>query len=126
MSMMARTGFSGRFSQQDVTLAIVLVLVGILVLGPLLVLVRASFAPAGTTPFETGVFTLDNYRAMLASADTVNLVVNTVIYAVGSVSVAVALATAIAWLTERTDMPGQGLIRILMLSWMAVPPLVMG
>jgi iron(III) transport system permease protein len=127
MSMMTRTGrVSARFSQQGVTLTILLVLLAILVLGPLLVLVRASFAPSGTTPFETGVFTLDNYRAMLASADTVNLVVNTVVYAIGSVSIAVALATAIAWLTERTDMPGQVLIRILMFSWMAVPPLVMG
>src|SRR4051794_31195473 len=102
MSSVSRTqGFSGRFSQQGVTLTLLLAVVGILVLGPLLVLVRASFAPSGTTPCETSVFTLDNYRAMLASADTFNLILNTIIYAIGSVSIAVALATAIAWLTER-------------------------
>jgi iron(III) transport system permease protein len=31
-----------------------------------------------------------------------------------------------AWLTERTDMPGRTVIRVLMFSWMALPPLVFG
>jgi iron(III) transport system permease protein len=38
----------------------------------------------------------------------------------------VALATVMAWLTERTDMPGRVPIRVLMFSWMALPPLVFG
>ena len=117
---------SAIFSQQRIALVLLLLLVGILVLGPILVLLRASFAPPGTAPFETAIFTLDNYRAMLASADTLNLVWNTIVYAVGSVTIAVSLATGIAWLTERTDMPGQVLIRVLMFSWMAIPPLVLG
>ncbi|MCK6452399.1 MAG: iron ABC transporter permease [Alphaproteobacteria bacterium] len=124
---MTRAGtLSRRLTQQNVALALLLLLVGVLVLGPLLVLVRTSFAPAGTAPLETTVVTLDNYRAMLASPDTLVLLRNTLVYAVGSVTIAVALATAVAWLTERTDMPGQVLVRILMFSWMAVPPLVLG
>lgn len=124
--MIAARTFVSRLTQQNAALAVLLLLVGILVLGPLLVLLRASFAPPGMTPLESSVFTLENYRAMLASPDTARLLWNTIVYAVGSVSVAVALATGIAWLTERTDMPGRTLVRILMFSWMAVPPLVMG
>ncbi len=124
--MIHARAITSRLTQQNAALIALLLLVSVLVLGPLLVLLRASFAPPGTTPLESGVLTLENYRAMLASPDTARLLWNTAVYAVGSVSVAVALATGIAWLTERTDMPGQTLIRVLMFSWMAVPPLVMG
>ena len=96
-----------------------------LVVGPLAVLVHTSLLPSGALPLTAEHLTLDNYRAAFAEPDTLVLVRNTIWYAGGSVALALALATGIAWLTERTDMPYRGAIHTLMFSWMAVPPLVL-
>jgi len=103
-----------------------LVILSLIVLGPLLVLIRTSLAPAGMLPFETARFTLANFAELIASPDTVILVRNTFVYAVGTVAFSAVFATALAWLTERTDMPGRLMVRIVLFSWLAVPPLVIG
>jgi len=103
-----------------------LVILSLIVLGPLLVLIRTSLAPAGMLPFETARFTLANFAELVASPDTVILVRNTFVYAVGTVAFSAIFATALAWLTERTDMPGRLMVRIVLFSWLAAPPLVIG
>ncbi|RDI53829.1 ABC transporter permease [Microvirga subterranea] len=103
-----------------------LTVVATLVLGPVIVLLRASLAPPDVLPFETSIFTLDNFRQIFAGNDTVNLLTTTIAYAAGSVLLGVGAAALVAWLTERTDMPGATAIRIFLFSWMAVPPLVIG
>ncbi|HEV2512066.1 iron ABC transporter permease [Bosea sp. (in: a-proteobacteria)] len=115
-----------RLDQQKLVLALLLAVVSILVLGPVLVLIRASFAPAESMPLETLEFTLKNYVQLLQSPRTLSLIWNTVVYALSSMAIGVAIATAIAWCTERTDMPGRILVRILMFAWMMVPALVVG
>lgn len=117
---------TSRWNQQFVTLLILLVVVGALVLGPVLILIRASFAPTGVMPLETWQFTIEHYVALATSESTWKLVYNTLIYALASMGIGVAIATAIAWCTERTDMPGRSVVRVLMFSWMAVPALVVG
>lgn len=111
---------------QRLTLWLLALVVGVLVLGPLLVLLRASFSPSGSLPFDNWGVTLAHYATIFGRADNLRLAGNTLLYAFGSVGIGVTLATAIAWATERTDMPGRLLVRVLMFSWMAVPPLVMG
>lgn len=111
---------------QRLVLWLLALVVGVLVLGPLLVLLRASFSPAGSLPFDNWGVTLAHYATIFGRADNLRLAGNTLLYAFGSVGIGVTLATAIAWATERTDMPGRLLVRVLMFSWMAVPPLVMG
>lgn len=111
---------------QRLTLGVLALLVSALVLGPLIVLLRASFGPAGSLPFDSWGLTLIHYSKLLSRADNLRLAGNTLLYALGSVGFGVALAAFIAWATERTDMPGRLLVRVLMFSWMAVPPLVMG
>lgn len=106
-------------------LALLALITVMLVLGPLIVLVHTSILPQGALPLTAEPTTLDNYRAAFGRADTYILVRNTLWYAGGSVLLAVALATAIAWLAERTDLPVRGAVHTLMFSWMAVPPLVM-
>ena len=119
--------FSGAgWGQQEIVLLILMVFVGLLVLGPILILLRTSFAPSGTMPLETWRFSLEHYIALATSSSTWRLVFNTVIYALASMGIGVAIATAISWFTERTDMPGRFVVRILMFSWMAVPALVVG
>ncbi|MCT8973769.1 ABC transporter permease [Microbaculum marinisediminis] len=114
------------WNQQKITLSILLLVVGILVLGPVLILIRASFAPAGTMPLETWQFSLEHYRELFNSPTTWKLVGNTMVYALFSMAIGVSIATGMAWCTERTNMPGRSLVRILMFSWMAVPALVVG
>lgn len=111
---------------QTWTLRVLGLLVAILVLGPLLVLLRASVAPSNTLPFDGWGVTAAHYAAIFTRADNLRLAGNTLLYALGSVGIGVALATIMAWTTERTDMPGRLAVRVLMFSWMAVPPLVMG
>ncbi|MES2976883.1 MAG: iron ABC transporter permease [Pseudomonadota bacterium] len=115
-----------RPDQQAVTLWALAIVVSALVLGPILVLVRASFGPAGTLPFDGWGVTLVHYASIFTRADNLRLAGNTLLYALGSVGIGVGIATAIAWATERTDMPGRVGTRVMMFSWMAVPPLVMG
>lgn len=115
-----------RITQPGLVLALLLIFVGLLVVGPVLILIRASFAPAGVMPLETWRVTLEQFEALFSSPSTWRLVWNTMIYALVSMGIGVAIATVLAWLTERTDMPGAILVRILMFSWMAVPALVVG
>lgn len=101
-------------------------LVGLLVGGPLLVLAVAAVTPAGLLPFESARVSLDNLRSVLFGPDLARLLVNTAIYAAGSMALGTAIATVLAWLTERTDMPGAMAIRTAFFAWMAVPPAVLG
>ena len=103
-----------------------LAVVGVLVAGPLAVLLLTSITPRGSLPFQSFTLTLDNFAQVFAGGGTWGLLWNTLVYAGCSVAMALALAVGLAWLTERTDLPGRTLIRILLFSWMAVPPLVFG
>jgi len=114
------------FSQQNIVRALLLLLVSALVVGPVAILIRASVAPAGVMPLETSRFSLEHFHNLLTTGSTWRLVRNTLQYALVSMVVGVAIATAIAWLTERTDIPGRFAVRVLMFSWMAVPALVVG
>lgn len=115
-----------RLNQQNLVLGVLLVIVSVLVLGPVLLLIRTSLAPSEAMPLETLDFTLKNYLQLLQSPRTLSLIWNTAVYALSSMILGVTIATAIAWCTERTDMPGRTLVRILMFAWMMVPALVIG
>jgi iron(III) transport system permease protein len=117
---------SSRVGQQEFVLVLLMLFVCLLVLGPVLILLRTSFVPTGTMPLETWRFTLEHYRELVSSPSTWTLVFNTVVYALCSMGVGVVIATAVSWCTERTDMPGRFVVRVLMFSWMAVPALVVG
>lgn len=121
-----RAALSQRLSQQAIIKAFLLLIVAALVLGPILILIRASLAPSGVMPLETSAFSFEHFQRLLSQSATWSLVLNTLYYAAVSMSLGVAIATAIAWCTERTDMPGRFVIRVLMFSWMAVPALVVG
>jgi len=115
-----------RLDQQKVVGIVLLVVIGVLVLGPIAVLLRSSVAPPNTMPLETLGITFGSFVAIFQHPATPTIIGNTLLYAAGSVGFGVIIATWIAWLTERTDIPGKALIRVLMFAWMAVPPLVIG
>lgn len=94
-----------------------------LVAVPLGFLVLASLRPTGF-PFDQG-WTLANHAAVFGAPGFGRLVADTLVFAVGSVGIALSLGVALAFLVERTDLPGAGLVRALVILPMATPPLLM-
>ena len=90
---------------------------------PLALLLVGSFRPDGL-PLASG-WTFSHYIEVWGSAYDWRLVVNTLIFAGGSTCLAVGIATALGWLLERTDLPGRGLFRAMILMPMATPPLLL-
>ncbi|MGH7767749.1 MAG: ABC transporter permease [Candidatus Binatia bacterium] len=83
-------------------------LVLFLVLAPLAFLVLGSFSTARLP----GDFSLDqmglvNYLKVYSDPGTIEIFTNTVIYVGGSALVGITVAVALAWLVERTNVPGK-------------------
>ena len=70
---------------------------------------------------EQGV-TLDHYRAVFSDVALRKAVWNTLVLAFWVGLGSVALGAPLAWLTARTDVPGRGLIRSLVLASFVTPP----
>lgn len=98
-------------------------LLAYLVALPLGFLVLSSFRPSGL-PFEAGL-TLSHYVQVYGAPGFARLLGDTLVFALGSVAIALSLGTLLAWLVERTDMPGARLTRALIILPMATPPLLM-
>jgi iron(III) transport system permease protein len=111
--------------QESLALPLLALLTAVLVVGPLVVLVRTSLTPAGAMPFASLALTLQNYATIIADPVTYRLLWNTLVYAGGTVLVGLVLALALAWLSERTDLPGGGAIRTAMFVFIALPPLAL-
>ncbi|MBD0735544.1 ABC transporter permease [Streptomyces sp. CBMA29] len=108
-----------------VNLAMV-VLVGYLVLVPLVILLYSSFKASTTElPFEVPGFSLHNYSAVFSSSRLLTVTLNTAAYVVGALVVALVLSVCLAYLFERTDIPGRSFLGPLALAPMAVPVTVM-
>lgn len=105
---------------------VVLLIVAALVVGPLLMLFRTALLPENSLPFETWEFTLANFATILSDPQVLVLLFNTAVYALGSVVFGLLIATVLAWLVERTDMPGRTAVRVALFTWMAVPPVILG
>jgi len=101
---------------------VVFALVASLVLGPLSFLVLGSFSLARMpTEFRWTDMGLKNYAAVYLDRSTYDLILNTVIYVAGSVLVGISLALSLAWLAERTNMPGKLLVYAGVPMTLAVP-----
>jgi iron(III) transport system permease protein len=94
-----------------------------LVLVPLALVVLSSFRPGGF-PLDPG-FTLRNYATIYGDPGFPALLRTTFIFALGSCSVALVLGLGLAWLVERSDLPGREALRGLVLLPMATPPILL-
>jgi iron(III) transport system permease protein len=102
-----------------------IVLVGYLVLVPLAILIYSSLKPTTTDlPFQVPGISLANFEAVFSSSRLVEVTLNTVIYCVGSLLVALVLSTSLAYLFERTDIPGRRFLHPLAMAPMPIPPTV--
>jgi iron(III) transport system permease protein len=109
-----------RLKESMFPLGLTLIVLG-LVAVPVVVLLLASFRPAGQLPFTGNAWTTATYAEVFGNASTYHLLKNTFLYAAGSLAVALPLAFALAWLTERTDLPGRRLLYTLMFVPMLMP-----
>ena len=116
-----RVGFSGRSWAFGLTLLIV----SYLVIVPLITLLYASIkSTEDKLPFETTATTLANYALVFSSPATLPLLLNTLLFTLGSLAIGLPLAIAFAWLLERTAVPGRTWIASLVLVPMTIPSLL--
>ena len=101
-------------------LGLTLIVLGLVAL-PVVVLLFASFRPAGQLPFTGNTWTTATYAEVFGSASTYHLLKNTFLYAAGALAVSLPVAFILAWLTERTDLPGRRLLYTLMFVPMLMP-----
>ena len=71
---------------------------------------------------DTGAFTLDNYAIAYGHSRDLVALGNSLLYAAGVTVVSVVLAVPIAWGVSRTDMPGKGFVRVMVLGAFITPP----
>ena len=104
-------------------IAVLLVIVGGLTLGPALMLVVGSFSQGLGA---LGTFTLDKYVRVYSDARLPQVIVNTVIYSFGAAFFATLLAVILAYLNFRTDIPFRGVLHMLPVVSMMIPHLAYG
>jgi iron(III) transport system permease protein len=78
--------------------------------------------------FQTGIigtpdaaYTLNNYAQIFADPFVIKVFWNTVIFTIATTITALVMGLPIAWLTERTDMPGKGLVYTIMTLGLLIP-----
>ena len=86
----------------------IFLLVLLLVSVPLFFLILGSFSTARLPgDFSLSTMGLENYVKIYSDPGTWDIFVNTIIYVAGSVVIGITLAVTLAWLVERTNMPGK-------------------
>jgi iron(III) transport system permease protein len=93
-------------------------IVGFLTVCPIVMLVLGSFS-SGLGAF--GQFTLDKYILGYTDPELGRIVINTIIFVLGSSLVATGLALFLAYLNTRTDIPFKFLFRIISIIPMMIP-----
>src|SRR5262245_18273262 len=116
----ASFGSLWRYGRPAGLLALILVLC-FLSLYPLVMLLYGSFH--STPPGIPGTFNLDGYIGL---ATTENLVVlaNTVGISLVTTCLSLALAVLLAWIVARTDIPGRGVLEVLITLPFFIPPIL--
>jgi iron(III) transport system permease protein len=101
-------------------------LIAYLVLFPLGILVYSSLKDADLKlPFDVPGFTLGNFTSIVTGHRFLEVALNSAIFVVGTVAVALVISVSLAYLFERTDMPGKRVLAPSTLAPMAVPATVM-
>ena len=93
-------------------------IVGFLTVCPIVMLIFGSFS-TGLGAF--GEFTLDKYILGYTDPELGGIIVNTIIFVIGSSMVATGLALFLAYLNTRTDIPFKFLFRIISIIPMMIP-----
>lgn len=97
---------------------ILIVIVGLLTVSPVMMLVFGSFSE-GIDAF--GKFTLEKYKSVYSDPEFGQVIGNTVVFVLGSASVATILALFLAYLNNRTNIPGKFLFKVISIIPMMIP-----
>src|SRR6266536_2082661 len=84
------------------------------------VLVWVSFQ-TGIVGTAGAVYTLNNYAALLGDPFVLTVLWNTAQFALGAPSWALIIGLSIAWLTERTSLPGKALVYAILTLGLLIP-----
>jgi iron(III) transport system permease protein len=106
-----------RASPLLLTLAVLPMLI-ILVL--VVVLIWISFQ-TGVVGTPKAIYTLRNYREILGDPFVLKVLWNTLIFTLATTFTALAVGLPIAWMTERTTLPGKGLVYTIMTLGLLIP-----
>ena len=101
---------------------VVLIVIAYLVIPPVIFTIETSLREE--TGFEVGGFTLKNYSSILSTPNTLQLLFNSVRFALGSSVVALVLGTLLAWIVERTNTPFRGFVYITAFISFAIPGII--
>ena len=96
-------------------LALLLLIIGVPVAMVVLMSLRTGF------PGEGGPLTLQNFVDVYADSATYGIVVNTLLFALGSVTVALLFAIPLSWLLTRTDIPFKKTFYVLLTVGILIP-----
>jgi iron(III) transport system permease protein len=101
--------------------------VAFLVVAPLVLLVLGSFSVAPLPgEFTLSGLTLNNYKTVWLDPSTYNVISNTVIYVIGASTFGLTIAIGLAWLVERTNIPGKAWIYAGVPLTLAMPGMLQG
>ncbi len=107
----------GRFEPTWLLWAAIIAVLLFLVVSPFVYLVLTSFQAE-----KTGDFTFANYATAYGRARYVQALLNSLQLGVAAAGLAGVLAIPLAWAVARTDMPGRGLTRMLVIVTFITPP----
>lgn len=101
----------------------ILVILGYLVLVPLILLILSGFKSTGFI-FDPGL-TLKHFVKVYSDQRTFMLILNTLIFAIGSLFISLGLGILFAWLTDRTNLPLRSVVRVSLILPMAFPGILL-
>lgn len=107
-------------TRSKLTFSLILI-VGFLTVCPVIMLILGSFSE-GLTAF--GSFTVDKYVEAYTDPALAEVIVNTIIFVLGSSILATVLALFLAYLNTRTDIPFKFLFKIISIIPMMIPHLL--
>lgn len=120
-----RTNWLSRIDQRHVIVYGTALVLAVTVVVPLAVMVIISLRPTAAIPPITGTdFTLDNYRTTFADPVTYRLLLNTAMYALGSMAVGLVLGILMSWFVGRTNLPFRNGVYPMALASFAMPGVV--
>ena len=106
---------------------VVLLAVALMVATPLAFLLLGNFSTADIPGrFSLATLGLDNYRRVWLDPDTYAVFGDTLIYVGGAASFSIVVASVLAWLVERTNMPGRIWIYAGVPMTLAMPGMLLG
>ena len=105
-------------SKRSVLTPTLIAIVGFLTVCPVVMLIFGSFS-TGLGAF--GQFTLNKYIQAYTDPELTDIIVNTIVFVLGSSLVATGLALLLAYLNTRTDIPFKFLFRIISIIPMMIP-----